>query len=291
MAESKVTKPTRICQVVGCGNKHKAKNFCGKHYMQVKVHGKPIEKEELRALKPIKLCSIDGCNEKHWGKEYCLSHYNQARGSGELGFGVCRTKNCGLPAISKELCFKHYNQMNNKGYVYRSRYEPNIFEVDGDICFIHTFDNNGNLKNKVKIDVDDIEKVRPLKWCVGNHGYAENVKTKTLLHRIIIESIPVGLEIDHINRDRLDNRKSNLRIVNRAQNAINSSLCSTNKTGFKGVCWVKRCNKYVVQLNKNGVRVYYGHFDDKVEAAKMYDIAAIEFFGDFAATNERLGLL
>ena len=236
-------------------------------------------------------CQEDGCDEKHWGHGYCLFHYNFARNNGLLSLGECKELGCKEPVISKKLCSKHYKQVNNNGHTYRNRNEPNIFEKKGNFYLIHVFDNSGGLKGKVKIDADDYDTVKGLKWCIGNHGYAENVKTKMLLHRLVMRISKDGHEVDHINRNKLDNRKSNLRLVDRTRNLVNSGLRRNNTTGFKGVCWSKNAKKYFVQLSKHNKKVYTGYFIDKVEAAKKYDQKAKEFYGDYAVTNAELGLV
>src|SRR5690606_17080128 len=98
------------------------------------------------------------------------------------------------------------------------------------------------------------------------------------MHRQILETHD---EVDHINRNPLDNRKANLRPATSQQNKGNQRKRSTNTSGYKGVTWVKRRGNWMVRVGKR----FVGYFDCPVEAAKAYDVAAEEYFGEYAATN------
>lgn len=107
------------------------------------------------------------------------------------------------------------------------------------------------------------------------------------LHREIISkyySIKY-LEIDHINNNPLDNRKCNLRIANRRQQAMNTTKRKNVTSIFKGVSKCKTTNRWKVQICSNSKRYWLGRYDDEIEAAKVYDAKAIELFGEFACLN------
>jgi hypothetical protein len=91
--------------------------------------------------------------------------------------------------------------------------------------------------------------------------------------------------VDHRNGDGLDNRRSNLREATPAQNSANSRLSRRSSTGLKGVTWYKRCSRWRAHITVDQKQRHLGYFDDPIEAAKAYDVAAIEAFGDFAHTN------
>jgi hypothetical protein len=138
---------------------------------------------------------------------------------------------------------------------------------------------------KAIIDDQDYEAVSKHKWCV-NTGYA-STRTgdkQVLLHRFIL-SAPSNMDVDHINMDRLDCRRSNLRVCTRSENMANRPPYKNNKTGFKGVRWMADRNKYRAEIRHQKKQQHLGNFDDPVDAAKAYDKAARELFGDFARTN------
>lgn len=107
---------------------------------------------------------------------------------------------------------------------------------------------------------------------------------KVFLHRFIM-NFPKSCKIDHINGDTLDNRKCNLRICTQAENAYNRKINSNNKSGFKGVHFKRANQKWCAQIQFNRKSIHLGYFNDKLQAAKAYDTAAIKLFGVFAKLN------
>ena len=97
---------------------------------------------------------------------------------------------------------------------------------------------------------------------------------------------PVGIIIDHINRNGLDNRKANLRFATAAQNGWNCRRnVSTDSSKYKGVAWNKEVKKWRVILGYKGERKFLGYFEDEKTAAKAYDRAAENYHGEFAVLN------
>lgn len=107
---------------------------------------------------------------------------------------------------------------------------------------------------------------------------------KVMLHRLVM-GMP-NCQIDHINRDRADNRKSNLRLVTNQQNSFNSTTGINNSSGYKGVSWSKAAKAWEARLMLNGRSVYLGLHRTKEEAAARYNEAAAHFFGEYAALNQ-----
>ncbi|HEJ7990205.1 TPA: HNH endonuclease [Serratia liquefaciens] len=103
--------------------------------------------------------------------------------------------------------------------------------------------------------------------CIGNDGYVGvRIKGKyKVAHRIIWEMkngpVPDGMYLDHINHDKADNRISNLRVVTRRQNNINTRVRVDNESGFKGVTFYKRLGKWMSSVSINCKRHYLGYFD------------------------------
>jgi hypothetical protein len=104
------------------------------------------------------------------------------------------------------------------------------------------------------------------------------------LHQILLETF-CDTEIDHINGDKMDNRRCNLRFATHAQNNQNKGLRRDSTTGYKGVCFDKRSGKYIAYINANGKRTYLGYFKDKLSAAYAYDAAALKLHGEYARPN------
>lgn len=107
-----------------------------------------------------------------------------------------------------------------------------------------------------------------------------------LLHRFILGAEP-GQLIDHINGDGLDNRRANLRFCSASQNIQNQGKAHTGTSRFKGVHWNRaRCRWYA----RGGPHQrYLGSYDVEEEAARAYDVAARDAFGEYARLNFRTG--
>jgi hypothetical protein len=135
------------------------------------------------------------------------------------------------------------------------------------------------------IDDVDFDLVSKYRWYKNKVGYAVNdTHTRKSLHRLLMSFPKSG--VDHINKNKLDNRRSNLRVCNQSQNTANSAKRTTNTSGFKGISFEKRNPnmKWVVNLTKNYKHIYGGAFRTKHEAAKRYSELAKELFGEFAST-------
>jgi hypothetical protein len=143
------------------------------------------------------------------------------------------------------------------------------------------------------VDDGDFEYLNQFKWHYDNTGYASRTLSRVLIfrlsrhismHREITEA-PVGMEVDHINGNRLDNRRSNLRVCTKAENRRNIGVRKNNSTGYKGVCYRKYIKQWQAQITVNSKAVYLGYYKTAEEAAKVYDQAAVKYYGNFANIN------
>lgn len=95
------------------------------------------------------------------------------------------------------------------------------------------------------------------------------------------EEPPANLDVDHINRDTLDNRWSNLRVATRSQNMANTALDARNTSGASGVTWDKARNKWRAQLRVNGRKTNLGRFETREQAIAKVEEAARAQWGEF----------
>ena len=141
----------------------------------------------------------------------------------------------------------------------------------------------------VLVDDDDFEWLSKVKWHYTSCGYAARAvrlsKNKTILirmHRNILIP-PKEAQIDHINGNGLDNRKSNLRICDKTQNQGNRRKIKKAKSKYKGVALNK--GKWVSYI-KDGPKIrHLGRFIREEDAALAYNFAALGYFGEFARMN------
>lgn len=142
------------------------------------------------------------------------------------------------------------------------------------------------------VDDEDYALVSQYKWWahkirniyyVQAHEPKNNKKIR--MHRLIMGIADPKVGIDHINGNGLDNRKNNLRIATKSQNGMNQKPQKNRSSKFKGIYWNKNAKKWQAQIKINKKNKYLGLFNIETEAAKSYDIAAKELFGEFARLN------
>jgi hypothetical protein len=137
------------------------------------------------------------------------------------------------------------------------------------------------------VDDDDYEWLGQWKWCsfFKNDGPPYAARTEQgrniFMHRLIMSAPPRQI-IDHRNKNTLDNTRSNLRFASEAQNSANRRKISNAKP-YKGIFRNKLRWQARVEVNHKGI--YLGSYRTPEEAARAYDRAAREYFGDFAQLN------
>jgi hypothetical protein len=136
-----------------------------------------------------------------------------------------------------------------------------------------------------KVDLADAAMAASFNWRLTNGGYATRTLKNLSLHREIMQSAD-DCDVDHINGNKLDNRRANLRLCSRSANMQNQPkrtyrhACTSR---FKGV--TRKHNLWYVQLGIDGRRVSGGYFKDEVAAALAYDRLAREHHGPLAHVN------
>lgn len=193
----------------------------------------------------------------------------------------------GATRFGKSLCVKHYHQMRSNGKILeRTIFDRNEIVNHKDFSEIILLNKDGSEKARVIIDNEDISKVKDYKWYLAATGYPQygNSSKAILMHRLIM-GFPIGMQIDHISRNKLDNRKSNLRICTNQENSFNKGLQSNNTSGYTGVYWVKAKKMWaaVIMVSQKKIQLgYYIDFDDAVRTRKS---AEIKYFGEFKNTE------
>ena len=189
----------------------------------------------------MKLCTVEGCTNKHYGKGYCE---------------------------------KHYTQIRRYGKIKRSSYESNeIIECD-DCAELCLYNKQGEEIARAIIDLEYIEVISQYKWHLRDNGYV-STSDNIYLHRLIL-NCDSDMVCDHINRNKLDNRRENLRICTQQENIWNQGVQKNNTSGYTGV--YKRNNKWCARINVNGKQINLGTFITFEEAKQARMLAEVEYF-------------
>jgi len=145
------------------------------------------------------------------------------------------------------------------------------------------------------VDAEEFDHLMQWKWYFSQ-GYAlrqvnpnksDGRKYQVSMHRYV-NGTPVGMDTDHINGNKLDNRKCNLRSCTRQQNQFNKGPQKNKRSIYKGVYLLTCHQKYyywIARININGKRIHIGSFKTEGEAASAYNKAASELYGYFAKLN------
>jgi hypothetical protein len=140
------------------------------------------------------------------------------------------------------------------------------------------------------IDDADFDRLSKHKWFrrpyPNNRVYAGTLSDRkgsyTLMHQMILVT-PPGFMIDHRNGNGLDNTRLNIRICTRSQNGQNHGGKSNREGKYKGVCF--HHSRYIAKIHVDDKNIALGRFDTPEDAARAYDAAALEYFGEFAWLN------
>lgn len=142
------------------------------------------------------------------------------------------------------------------------------------------------------VDDGDYSYLSQFNWYITTKGYAVRKQNdgngrryEVFMHRELLDC-PKGKFVDHINRNKIDNRRGNLRIATNRQNGINRGLFPNNTSGYKGVSFCRNSKKWVANLNSGGTMIHLGYYDNKEDAAKAYNLKAEELYGEFAFLND-----
>jgi hypothetical protein len=145
--------------------------------------------------------------------------------------------------------------------------------------------------HQVFIDEEDAWMLNTRQWKVRvlHHGpqyvcHFKNIKGKTqaaLLHRVIMGA-GCREQVDHINGNGLDNRRCNLRLCTHSENQWNRTKYKNNTSGYKGVFYHEKTNKWEAGIRKDGKRIYLGVFTDPASAHEAYKSKALELYGEYA---------
>lgn len=199
-----------------------------------------------------------------------------------IGIKLCTVEGCGEKMLAKGLCHYHYYHRRCTGRKIR----PVAFKmVDGVECCVIPLTRG--LESIAY--ASDAGIISPFNWHAmpGNNTFYAVRRAQGemfYLHRLILNA-PDDFEIDHENRNGLDNRRFNLRLATHSMNGANRALPENKTSQYRGVSIYRPRNVWQAQFKLNGHNQGLGHFHDEEEAARAYDAVAKKHFGEFAQLN------
>lgn len=177
---------------------------------------------------------------------------------------------CGNKIITRELSLKTgHTRSCGKNYFYTEKDYMVGINHDGAKFFF---------------DIEDYERIKQHTWGLRTGYFAATINKKHVkLHRFIL-NLKYNESADHIDCNTANNRRQNLRKCTDQQNHFNRSK-NRGTSIYKGVCWIKKKNKWRSSIGYNGRTIYLGEYKNEIDAAKAYNKKAIELFGEFARIN------
>ena len=230
------------------------KDLQGQKFGQLLVLGKMESKKTPSGqYKAMWLCRCE-C-----GKEKIITAQNLKNG---------HTKSCGC--CNAEMC-------NSK--------KVNRYDLSGKYGIGYT----SNTNKQFYFDLEDYDKIKDYCWYEDFFGYVVNIyKRKNLkLHKLITGTNKTQI-IDHINRNKLDNRKANLRVCSIQENSFNAGLSKNNTSGYNGVFWNSDKKKWCARIGVNKKEIFLGYFNNKKEAHQKRIDAEKLYYGEFAPKRSDL---
>ncbi len=167
---------------------------------------------------------------------------------------------------------------------------PNEYDLcNGVVTITIHSDKHGIYQSQ--IDCIDYPVVKKYYWSLyisekSNTQYLQSRRKekKIWLHRLITDA-PTNYDVDHIDRDGLNNRRDNLRVCTHSQNLCNQHG-TRGSSKYKGVYWNKNQRRWIAYIKTNGKQVRLGSYRDENKAAEAYNCAALNYHGEFARLNE-----
>ena len=140
-----------------------------------------------------------------------------------------------------------------------------------------------NIDKEFIIDSEDYTKISQFKWYLDGRGYIVSSGRRHKLHRLILDVHDCLIQVDHINGNKLDNRKDNLRLVSNQQNQMNIHKKKGTSSKYFGVCLdgrIKLTNRWIASIKVDYKNIFLGRFNTEIEAALAYNNAS-EKYGFF----------
>ena len=180
------------------------------------------------------------------------------------------TKSCGC--IKREVASETYKKIGTNSK------KHNIYDLTGEFGIGYTLKGE-----EFYFDLEDYDKIKDYCWNKHKEYIAtRNVSGYILFHRLVMDISDENIAVDHINHNKSDNRKNNLRIATRSGNATNRPPYEKSVSGYSGVTFDKTKNKWLVRIYINHKQVNLGCYDNLDEAIAKRLKAEEKYYGEFS---------
>jgi hypothetical protein len=200
-------------------------------------------------------------------------------------FELCTVDDCDNKYLARGYCRRHYSRWyKGKDITGSTHFDERIAVIDGDTVKIPI---GLNAKDGYALVDPENASLSRHKWFLGGSGYPATNTSKGVvnMHKFVIGSED-GFVTDHVNTNKLDNRRANLRLVTRSQNNTNRGANKVRKDSkYKGVI-LHSSGRWTAKIGFNNKRISLGYFDTEKEAANAYDKAALVYHREYAYVND-----
>ena len=169
--------------------------------------------------------------------------------------------------------------------IVEARKKYNAYVVHDDYVILYTYKNEPFF-----VDIEDFGRIHKYCWHKNDNGYLVTTinHTTVYLHRMIMNAPPnIDVDHEHGSNTKHDNRKSNLRLATASQNGMNKEKQSNNTSGYVGVSWNKKSNKWRSRIHINKKEIFLGEYVDIQDAIDARRKAEEKYFGEFGYRRSR----
>lgn len=219
----------------------------------------------------LKVLSLDEKTTKLKSRKYLICQCDCGKIKSIRADAIGKIKSCGCiqRKIVSEYCKNNYKKYNE-------------YDMDSEEYGIG-YTSKGE---KFIFDKEDYNKIKKYCWHVGKNGYlcAQYDNKQYLMHRIIMEEYIKSSKdvVDHIQHNKLDNRKKYLRIVSYSENNMNKFKLKNNTSGNTGISWAKEKQKWEVYIGINNKYIHLGRYDNYDDALNVRKEAEKKYFGKYS---------
>lgn len=272
--------PGRPCAVGDCARPNYGRGWCQRHYYRWKRTGDPLGSIPRKpgspgTVRPKVACAVELCGRDAKARGWCTVHYTRWRMYGDALFEPETSNPCQAEGCDRHTrvgyCVNHRHRVNGAKNL---RCVSHEYSVRPDGAAVLTMQMEDGAEYATVFDAADLELVQSYRWTITHQGYV--ISTSTVrLHRLLLGlTAGDGVTADHINGDRRDNRRCNLRRTTNQRNVAHQAVVNHRGTSrFRNVYRERTTGRWNAEVWVSRKKHWLGSFDTEEAAAD----AAAEF--------------